>query len=140
MPVLPAVPTTTVPPGFSEPAFSAAAMMPRAARSFTEPPGFMNSALPRISQPVSALSLLRRISGVLPTEPENPRVGEVAVVMRSPCGSASARSYRLRCRCLDGFRGTQHVALSPRSHFAHDEQGRRLHVVLASPRHDRSQR
>ncbi|MEJ1960652.1 MAG: hypothetical protein WDO56_03530 [Gammaproteobacteria bacterium] len=43
----------------------------------------MNSALPRISQPVSALSLSSRMSGVLPTEPEKPRVVEEEIVMRS---------------------------------------------------------
>lgn len=43
------------------PVFSAHWTSPRAARSFTEPPGFMNSALPRISQPVSSLSELMRI-------------------------------------------------------------------------------
>src|SRR5262245_8957138 len=138
MPVLPAVPSTTVPPGFSVPAFSAASMMPRAARSFTDPPGFMNSALPRISQPVSALSLLRRISGVLPTEPEKPRV--VAVVIRSPCRSESARSYRLRCRSPGRLDGAQHLAASHRGHFADDEQSRGLHVMHASELDDGAQR
>src|SRR5690606_26466054 len=38
-----------------------------AARSFTEPPGFMNSALPKISQPVISEALRSRISGVLLT-------------------------------------------------------------------------
>ena len=41
-------------------------MMNSAARSFTDWPGFMNSALPRISQPVSSEAWLRRMSGVLP--------------------------------------------------------------------------
>src|SRR5690606_33607554 len=59
------VPSTTVPPGWSCPLASAASMMASAARSFTEPPGFMNSALPRISQPVRSLRRFRRISGVL---------------------------------------------------------------------------
>ena len=38
-----------------------------AARSFTEPPGFMNSALPRIVQPVSSDARRSRINGVFPT-------------------------------------------------------------------------
>src|SRR5690606_38222471 len=38
-----------------------------AARSFTDPPGFRNSALPRIVQPVSSDALRSLISGVLPT-------------------------------------------------------------------------
>ena len=58
-----------------DPIFKALAPgMDSAARSFTEPPGFMNSALPRISQPVSSLRALRRISGVLPTAPTKPAV------------------------------------------------------------------
>src|SRR5690349_18373651 len=72
MPVLPAVPSTTVPPGFNAPRFSASRTIQSAARSFTEPPGLRNSALPRISQPVSSESLFSRMRGVLPTEPANP--------------------------------------------------------------------
>lgn len=44
---------------------------------FIEPPGFMNSAFPYISQPVSSLSLLSRIKGVFPIAVElvsNPRL------------------------------------------------------------------
>ncbi len=66
MPVLPAVPSTISPPGFSRPLRSASRMMARAARSLTDWPGFMNSALPRISHPVSSLARFRRIRGVLP--------------------------------------------------------------------------
>ncbi len=40
-------------------------MIASAARSFTDPPGFMNSALPRIVQPVSAEARLSFIIGVL---------------------------------------------------------------------------
>src|SRR6202162_5606942 len=72
MPVLPAVPSTTVPPVLRTPRFSASKTIHFAARSFTEPPGFMNSALPRISHPVSSLKRRRRISGVLPTASVNP--------------------------------------------------------------------
>jgi hypothetical protein len=42
-------------------------MIQRAARSFTDWPGFMNSALPRISQPVSSEARRSRMRGVLPT-------------------------------------------------------------------------
>ena len=66
MPVLPAVPSTITPPGSSTPLASASRMMNRPARSFTDWPGFMNSALPRISQPVSSEARFSRISGVLP--------------------------------------------------------------------------
>mgnify|MGYP006953467155 CR=1 FL=1 len=43
---MPAVPSTMTPPGCNSPAASAARMMPSPVRSLTEPPGFMNSALP----------------------------------------------------------------------------------------------
>src|SRR5882672_319169 len=72
MPVLPAVPSTIKPPGLSRPRFSASRMMYSPARSFTEPPGFRNSALPRISQPVSSDGPRRRMSGVLPIAPTSP--------------------------------------------------------------------
>src|SRR6185503_17829722 len=68
MPVLPAVPSTMRPPGSSTPRRSASSTMNLAARSLTEPPGFTNSALPRIVQPVSSEARRSLISGVLPTE------------------------------------------------------------------------
>ena len=66
MPVLPAVLSTTSPPGLISPRFSASRIIWRAARSFTDWPGFMNSALPRMVQPVAAEARLSLISGVLP--------------------------------------------------------------------------
>src|ERR1043166_555399 len=45
-PVLPLVPSTTVPPGLSSPVASAASMMAIPIRSFTDPPGLTYSALP----------------------------------------------------------------------------------------------
>jgi len=47
-PVLPAVPSVMSPPGFSRPSCRASCTIRRATRSFTLPPGFRNSALPRI--------------------------------------------------------------------------------------------
>ena len=66
MPVLPAVPSTINPPGRNAPRASASRTMASAARSFTEPPGFMNSALPRIVQPVSSEALRNLMRGVSP--------------------------------------------------------------------------
>ena len=66
MPVLPAVPSTIVPPLRSWPLATASWMIARAARSFTDPPGFMNSALPRIVQPVSSDARSSLMSGVWP--------------------------------------------------------------------------
>src|SRR5258708_806135 len=74
MPVLPAVPSTTSPPGFNSPRFSASRIIWRPARSFTEPPGFMNSALPRIVQPVACEAALSLISGVWPIASTRPSV------------------------------------------------------------------
>src|SRR5580704_2449865 len=66
MPVLPAVPSTTTPPGRNSPLFTASSMMNKAARSLTDWPGFMNSALPRIVQPVCADTRSSFSNGVLP--------------------------------------------------------------------------
>src|SRR5262245_21733869 len=66
MPVLPAVASTTSPPGLSSPRFSASRIIWRAGRSLTEPPGFMNSALPRMVQPVASDARLSLMSGVSP--------------------------------------------------------------------------
>src|SRR5438552_19213234 len=48
-------------------------MIPYAARSFTDPAGFMNSAFPRISQPASSDRRRSRINGVFPTYPSTPK-------------------------------------------------------------------
>ena len=66
IPVLPAVPSTIVPPGRSWPCASASSMMNSAARSLTDWPGFMNSALPRMVHPVTSDALRRCTSGVFP--------------------------------------------------------------------------
>ncbi len=68
MPVLPAVPSTITPPGRNAPRAIASRTMASAARSLTEPPGFMNSALPRMAQPVAAEAARSLISGVLPMD------------------------------------------------------------------------
>src|ERR1700761_7677995 len=66
MPVLPAVDSTTRPPGLRSPRFSASRIIHFPARSFTDWPGFMNSALPRIVQPVASDARFSLMSGVLP--------------------------------------------------------------------------
>ena len=65
-PVLPEVGSTTVPPGPSFPSASARSIMRSPMRSFTDPPGFMNSSFARIVAPVSMPIRCRRTSGVLP--------------------------------------------------------------------------
>src|ERR1019366_6505462 len=70
MPVLPAVPSTTAPPGRTVPRLIASRMMNSAARSFTDWPGLMNSALPRMLQPVSSearFSLMRGVRAIAST-------------------------------------------------------------------------
>src|SRR5215469_13783257 len=66
MPVLPAVDSTTSPPGLSSPRFSASRIIHLPARSFTDWPGFMNSALPRMVQPVASDARTSLMRGVLP--------------------------------------------------------------------------
>ena len=52
--------------GRSSPRFSASRMIWRAGRSFTDWPGFMNSALPKMVHCVAAEARLSSIKGVLP--------------------------------------------------------------------------
>src|SRR5262245_49413632 len=66
MPVLPAVASTTSPPGLRSPRFSASRTICLAGRSLTDWPGFMNSALPSMVQPVSSDARLSLIRGVSP--------------------------------------------------------------------------
>ena len=68
IPVLPAVPSTIVPPLDINFLFSASFISASAALSFTDPPGFKYSALPKILQPVISEAALSFISGVLPID------------------------------------------------------------------------
>ena len=66
IPVFPAVPSTIVPP-FCINLFSRAfSMIYFAALSLTLPPGFINSAFPKILHPVSSEKYFNSISGVFP--------------------------------------------------------------------------
>ena len=66
IPVFPAVPSTTVPP-LAINFFSWASLIKaRAALSFTDPPGFKNSAFPKLLQPVFSDAALNFINGVFP--------------------------------------------------------------------------
>src|SRR3546814_7294144 len=60
------------PPGRRRPFSSASRTIASAARSFTEPPGWGNSALPTISHPVSSDARFRRMRGGLPMAPMKP--------------------------------------------------------------------
>src|SRR5262245_27695750 len=80
MPVLPAVLSTTSPPGLISPRFSASRIIWRAGRSFTDWPGFMNSALPRMVHPVAAEVRSSLISGVLPMASTIPSLVCIAAV------------------------------------------------------------
>ena len=94
MPVLPAVPSTMVPPGRSAPEAFAVRTIDRAARSLIDWPGLRNSALPRISQPVSSDRRLRRISGVLPIRSMMERVTDTARPFGAPVGGATRQPSR----------------------------------------------
>ncbi len=89
MPVLPAVPSTTVPPVSSRPSAIALRMMPSAARSFTDCPGLRNSHLPRISQPVASDARFSRTSGVLPMRSRTVRFIAAPVGLESLVEEAS---------------------------------------------------
>jgi len=73
IPVLPAVPSTTAPPGSTSPRSRASRIIHDAGRSFTEKPGLRNSHLPKISQPVISEAFLSRIRGVSPISPSTSR-------------------------------------------------------------------
>jgi hypothetical protein len=65
--VLPEVGSMIVPPGANSPDFSAASIIRRAMRSFTEPPGLKYSTLASTRGRNPAVIFVSRISGVLPT-------------------------------------------------------------------------
>src|SRR5687768_5115283 len=96
IPVLPAVPSTTTPPGWRSPRCSASRIMYFAARSLTEPPGFRNSALPSTVQPVSSDALRSRISGVLPTASVNSSRTSTGRLLRFGGREASGAADRRR--------------------------------------------
>ena len=66
MPVLPDDGSRMVWPGASRPSFSAASIIDRAMRSFTEPNGFWLSSLARMRTRGLGLSALTSTSGVFP--------------------------------------------------------------------------
>src|SRR5688572_28724250 len=90
MPVLPAVPSTIRTPGLSSPFCSASRMIQSAARSFTDWPGFMNSALARISQPVISLARRRRMRGVFPIASRRLRATSMRRYLRARSGFGEA--------------------------------------------------
>ena len=66
IPVFPLVGSTTVVPGRSSPASSAASIMETAIRSLTLPAGLKNSSLAAISAPAPSLTWRSRTRGVPP--------------------------------------------------------------------------
>src|SRR4029077_2076461 len=75
IPVFPAVPSTITPPGRNAPRATASLMIASAARSLTDPPGFMNSALPRIVHAVASEEARSLMSGVRPIAATTSRAG-----------------------------------------------------------------
>src|SRR5580704_16926099 len=80
IPVLPAVPSTMTPPGRNAPRATASLIIAIAARSFTDPPGFMNSALPRIVQPVASEAARSVMSGVRPIAATTSLTGFIGIL------------------------------------------------------------
>ncbi len=66
-PVFPLVASTIVPPGLRRPSSSASSIMASPIRSFTEPPGFMNSHLPKTGVRAPSVTAWSRTRGVHPT-------------------------------------------------------------------------
>ena len=66
IPVFPEVGSTIVPPGCNFPSFSAASIIPRAARSFTLPPRLYFSSFTYTSAMFSSFSRLSFTTGVFP--------------------------------------------------------------------------
>src|SRR5580693_6594056 len=107
MPVLPAVASSTRPPGFSSPRFSASRIIHLLARSFTDWPGFMNSALPRMVQPVASEARFSLMSGVLPIASTT----SLLTVMPGNC------RLMLNCRATLTERGRAHKPTTRRPLF-----------------------
>src|SRR5262249_50052107 len=106
----PAVPSTTVPPGLSAPRSTASWMIKSAARSFTDWPGFINSALPRMVQPVSSEARLSLMRGVRPTAAATPLAKGKADLLRALCkpdcaGDNVKSGVKPRKGMLDATRG-----------------------------------
>jgi hypothetical protein len=68
--------------------------MNSAARSFTDWPGFMNSALPRISQPVASEARFNRISGVLPIASITERCMGIPSTIAETTLETAARAFK----------------------------------------------
>lgn len=112
--MLPAVPSTTVPPGCRRPSRSAIPTRYNAARSFTEPPGFMNSALPStcknitcVNQPVRTVQMSEQPAFRKVTEQAS---GAGDVCSRTADVSKSAQSGRSRHHAIVKNRTSQPVS------------------------------
>jgi hypothetical protein len=84
MPVLPEVGSISVSPGLMRPDFSASITMRTPMRSFTEPPGFMNSHFASTSHGSPRAMRRRRTTGVAPTESRIESRICSAMLLRSP--------------------------------------------------------
>src|SRR5262249_46548620 len=131
MPVLPAVPSTTTPPGLRSPRSSASRIMYFAARSFTDPPGFRNSALPSTSQPVSSDARRNRISGVLPTASVNPSRTSTESSLASGRGEVGRASDRSRVARIE--RQLEREDLRARAHLAQRLRGDIEQLLVREP-------
>src|SRR5690349_15712755 len=101
MPVLPAVASSTRPPGLRSPRFSASRIIHLPARSLTDWPGFMNSAFPRIVQPVASEARFSLMSGVFPMASTTSLLMVIIFVSAGFCFPAK-RSQRRQAAQADG--------------------------------------
>src|ERR1051325_1084574 len=133
MPVVPAVYSTTVPPGGRRPSASAAVIAASAIRSFILPVGFADSSFASTRAEPAGTILRSSMSGVLPMPDSTPgafvsvlrmKAGRAVVVSmrRRRCGRSSLRQRR---RCSHGTVAQE--LIEEREHVDHYL----LHIVLA---------
>src|SRR5215216_7296800 len=105
-PVLPLVASTMVPAGFNSPRFSAPSMIFAPTRSFTEPPGFMNSNFAYNGTGKSLPMRPNLTSGVSPIAPRMLSKTRFSCetgnpVILSPCDRLTIEVSRLGTQCDD---------------------------------------
>src|SRR5688572_5795211 len=124
MPVLPLVGSIRVSPGLMRPDFSASSSMRTPMRSLTEPPGFMNSHLPRSSHGRSRPMRERRTIGVPPVVSRiESRIWDRAVMARAVyAGWSSVSLPRPRMERADSLRPSGINTLHRLTHGVVDAQ------------------
>src|ERR1700733_11925752 len=141
MPVFPAVASRTRPPGFNSPRFSASRIIHLPARSFTDWPGFMNSALPRMVQPVISEARVSLINGVLPIASTTSLLMVMCLNRRFlPDHSATLEPFPFRWNrngaldsCFDAFSSREPVSTSLENALVSDRPRQQVVDLAGEP-------